>query len=503
MTWNRLAAVLAALAPLVHTEAQTLPLLAGTGFTWERVGNTAQNDLEAIGFDRQGTIWIGADCTAIWLDRAAGGAGVWREPSPRPPNRCALDMLLLGPHPPGGPARADTVLAAYFTMFRSVDAGRTWRPAQSSDSTAGRVVVEVPPGYPHAGRLVAGTGDLGMGYSDTRGDSWTHAVNTVPDQSIGIEEILLLPPVSRLPGVASGRGAAAPPGWPEGRVVGGGPGGVVVSDTGGAGYRATSWFGGARDGQQLALVRRLEAHPLGAGPRLLLVGTVSGDPSVSTWTSDDAGATWQRRQFLPEPQTAPGYSRAMALFALSEAGEADPGAGGRAVVMLGLGHLYETADAGETWHVVGRAPDMSTPPPPGTPYERITNVSVAEIGPDGRLYVGVRVLGPERDWLYRTTAPFAVASEAGAVEAGGLNLVVRPNPASGRVEVVLSLAAAGPVRVAVVDALGREVEVVFDGAVSAGETAVAVETGAWPAGVYVVRVVAGAQTATARLVVVR
>ena len=40
----------------------------------------------------------------------------------------------------------------------------------------------------------------------------------------------------------------------------------------------------------------------------------------------------------------------------------------------------------------------------------------------------------------------------------------------------------------------------LDGMVAQGETTVGVETGAWPAGVYVVR--AGAQTATARLVVV-
>ncbi|HEX8298730.1 MAG TPA: T9SS type A sorting domain-containing protein [Rubricoccaceae bacterium] len=47
------------------------------------------------------------------------------------------------------------------------------------------------------------------------------------------------------------------------------------------------------------------------------------------------------------------------------------------------------------------------------------------------------------------------------------------------------------------------VTVVLDGAVGQGETAVGVETGAWPAGVYVVRVTTGAQTATTRLVVAR
>ena len=68
---------------------------------------------------------------------------------------------------------------------------------------------------------------------------------------------------------------------------------------------------------------------------------------------------------------------------------------------------------------------------------------------------------------------------------------------------MLSLAEAGPVRVAVVDALGREVAVVLDGAAPAGETVAPVETGAWPAGVYLVRAVVPGRLATARLVVAR
>ena len=499
--WRGWALVLAGACAVSRSDAQTLPLPAGAGYAWERVGDTPRDAFDALAFDTGGTPWVFTRrCAATWLDRAAGGAGVWREPTPRPPNRCALGALLLGPHPPGGPARADTVLVAGIEVSRSTNAGQTWRPAQSSDSTAGRVVVEVPPGYPHAGRLVAGTGDLGMGYSDDRGDTWTHAINTVPDQSIAIEEILLLPPVSRLPGVASGRGAAAPPGWPTGRVVGCGPGGVVVSDTGGAGYRATSWFGVGMEARELALVRRPDAHPLGPGPRLLLVGFVNGQ-SPSAWTSDDVGLTWQRRAFLTEPATAPGYERPVALFALSEAGETDPGAGGRAVAVMGAGHLYQTTDAGETWRVIGRAPAMTDPG-----VQRFTNVGVAEMGPDGRLYIGVSRPGPlPGEWLYRTVEPFAVAGEAGPapVEASGVGVLVRPNPASGRVSVVLSLAEAGPVRVAVVDALGREVALVLDGAGAAGETVVGVETGAWPAGLYLVRAVVPGRLVVARLVVAR
>jgi hypothetical protein len=59
------------------------------------------------------------------------------------------------------------------------------------------------------------------------------------------------------------------------------------------------------------------------------------------------------------------------------------------------------------------------------------------------------------------------------------------------------------VRVAVVDALGREVAVVLAGEAPAGERTVGVDVSAWPVGVYVVRASAGTRTATARLVVAR
>ncbi|HEX9951149.1 MAG TPA: T9SS type A sorting domain-containing protein, partial [Rubricoccaceae bacterium] len=90
-------------------------------------------------------------------------------------------------------------------------------------------------------------------------------------------------------------------------------------------------------------------------------------------------------------------------------------------------------------------------------------------------------------------------------EAAGnaLALTVSPNPARFSATLTVTVAEPSSVRVVVVDALGREVAVVLDGAVAAGETVVAVETGAWPAGVYVVRATAGTQTTTARLVVAR
>ncbi|MEM7787415.1 MAG: T9SS type A sorting domain-containing protein, partial [Bacteroidota bacterium] len=86
--------------------------------------------------------------------------------------------------------------------------------------------------------------------------------------------------------------------------------------------------------------------------------------------------------------------------------------------------------------------------------------------------------------------------------AGGLALEVAPNPASGPVALDIALPEAGPVRVAVYDALGREVAVPVDREMPAGEHTIRLGGGLAP-GVYVVRLGAGAGAASQMLTVVR
>ena len=81
--------------------------------------------------------------------------------------------------------------------------------------------------------------------------------------------------------------------------------------------------------------------------------------------------------------------------------------------------------------------------------------------------------------------------------------LVGPNPTGARTRLVLTLAEAQTVRVDVVDALGRVVAVLHDGALSAGETPLTADAAALPAGVYAVRVSGAAVRATQRLTVVR
>jgi hypothetical protein len=69
--------------------------------------------------------------------------------------------------------------------------------------------------------------------------------------------------------------------------------------------------------------------------------------------------------------------------------------------------------------------------------------------------------------------------------------------------VAFRLPEAGPVRLAVYDALGREVAVVAEGWRAAGAHEAALDAAALPAGVYLARLTAGARTATRRLTVAR
>ena len=97
-----------------------------------------------------------------------------------------------------------------------------------------------------------------------------------------------------------------------------------------------------------------------------------------------------------------------------------------------------------------------------------------------------------------------LAEARASVEGGEIDLSVtaRPNPSSGQATVAFGVAEAGDVRVAVYDALGREVAVLARGSFEPGRHAVAFDGSAFPAGVYVVRV-SGAETQTTRLTVVR
>ena len=182
--------------------AQQLPLPPGAGYTWERVGDRAAGaGYHDLTFDAGGTLWVAPDGVPGWLDRSAGGAGVWQfAPRVNGPQPYGQGILTLGGYPTGGLARADTILYTYYgSTGRSVDGGITWSPDYPIGN---QVLIEVPQGYPYAGRILVGAagnvnGSL-IGYSDDRGANWIYSNNVPPADQFGVTELLVLPPSSLL-----------------------------------------------------------------------------------------------------------------------------------------------------------------------------------------------------------------------------------------------------------------------------------------------------------------
>lgn len=103
--------------------------------------------------------------------------------------------------------------------------------------------------------------------------------------------------------------------------------------------------------------------------------------------------------------------------------------------------------------------------------------------------------------LYDTPRP--VASESDAGDSVHLSLAVSPNPVASGGTVRVTTAAAGSVRVALYDVLGRQVAVLAEGELGAGAHDVAIGAERLVPGVYLVRVTAGRASAVRRITVAR
>ncbi len=478
------------LVVVTAVQAQPFPPL-GTGvYTWEHVGDVAR-DINSFRFDRDGLLYGSSKnfTTYVYEPGPAGPpGGIWRARG----YLVGIATLL----PLGG----DTLVAGFAnatSIGRSLNGGVTWTEvARAPDlftvgpkTPAGFAVV--PPGTPHAGRVLAG----GRFYhSDDRGATWQPAsIDALPVDQAGVRDGFL--------------GLFAP--LPSGRILAGGDWGIAYTDDGGDSYGPTPIWGVYRyETYGAAAVatpgsRQTGAPACGLADTSLCDGAVAvgigatGIAGPQAWRTNDGGRSWSSPVALPEPRDGVLWGTAAGVVGLAPG----PDGQGRAVAVLGRGTVYATRDGGQSWQAVGRLPL-------GQEDDLVAHTAnQVVLGPDGHLWVTTRYNGTTRGWMYRSAEPaeaaFAVAGEASPEASERVGVSVRPNPAGGRVEVVLNASEAGAARVVVVDALGREVAVVLDGAVSAGERMFSVETGSWPAGVYVVRASVGAQTATARLVVAR
>ncbi len=459
--------------------AQAFPGPGEGVYTWERVGDVPV-DADALDWTPDGRLTGVGSPRRFFVHSGDGPSGTWEV---RQNLRTAFALITLSD---------GTILTSNGTIDRSTDGGLTW--ARVCDPTKTDCVgprnangfEQLPPGHAHAGRVVAGA----RLYSDDSGATWSIGAYDGPqaDQPL-FSDIAVLP---------SGRLLAAADGW-----------GMLASDDGGASWTAhptlyvpyryamygVSAFATSGSVQSGAPSCGLADVALCEGA--IAIGTDAQDAFNRTWRTNDGGRTWVQGAPLQQVYDGVAWAYVAGLFDVG----LDAATGlGRAVAVLGRGFVFATRDGGQTWDTVARVPVVE-------PDVVGKSVRSAVVGPDGRLYAAVLYNGTGREWVYRTvepvTAAFAVADEAGPAEVSGLGVTLRPNPAGGRVEVVLRAAEAGNARVVVVDALGREVAAVLDGTVAAGERVVALDTGGWPAGVYVVRAAVGGQTAAARLVVAR
>ncbi len=109
--------------------------------------------------------------------------------------------------------------------------------------------------------------------------------------------------------------------------------------------------------------------------------------------------------------------------------------------------------------------------------------------------------GPVTFGFTRLVREGTVATEPGSGSVPALT--ISPNPARGRTTLRYDLARPGRVRLAVYDLLGREVAVLVDGEAKGGHHELHVDGRGLPAGVYLVRLSAGADVQTRRVTLLR
>ena len=128
------------------------------------------------------------------------------------------------------------------------------------------------------------------------------------------------------------------------------------------------------------------------------------------------------------------------------------------------------------------------------------------IGP-GTLAEGAQVTLQPGEWRVYANQDLNVPTageEAPTETAGRFALsAVFPNPTPARATVRYTLAASSDVRLEAYDVLGRRVAVLTDGPQAAGAHEATLDASALPAGVYVLRLSAGTQMATARVTIAR
>lgn len=244
----------------------------------------------------------------------------------------------------------------------------------------------------------------------------------------------------------------------------------------------TEWFGDAVSlSGSVALIGADRSNPQ---------GTVSGAAFVFT----RSGGTWsQTTRLLPSDGSENDtFGTSVALSgngAIISAPSRDSGG-------LFRGAVYVYGRSGSSWNELDVLTASDGQDRDGFGKAVALDGNTAIIGvPDAD------VVGPASGAAYAFSEVGPVSAEGTAPEAVVLSAPA-PNPASGGTVLTLSVDRPQRVRVAVVDALGREVGVPFEAAVS-GPRQIHVPTRLLPSGVYTVQASGDSFQATQRLTVVR
>ena len=421
------------------------------------------------------------------LDDPGGGAS---PPDPDP----AWDLMLDFREPSG--LYADTTglvimtMNGSFPLDRSTDGGETWTGVDTPECNGNGIDPRIARTYGSGReRALWIVGELCR--SDDDGATWTPVPHSAPPY-LRRRDLLELPPSTALP---------------DGRLVLGVGGGVLTSDDDGSTWLASSLYQDFRwVGHDLDLARD-PSHPYGGTAYVLAADFGSFDGPV-VLASDDGGATWdERHRFAQgafgldrldgEPEIAVLGDGSLVVGLLKTFG------GPRG---LDLGAVVWSGDGGATWTPLGPVASWQGEKPPAGACNPACpdgawpgwGAQLLRVDRAGRVWAGTG------NGVWRTTGPaWAVASESDPeAPPASVGVSVHPNPSGRRAVAVLSLASPQVVRVSVVDAVGREVSVVFAGAARDGNR-VEVETGALAPGVYRVVVEGEAGTASSGLTVVR